>query len=368
MDVEVSQDRLAKALNIVSRVAANTKAMLPVLNNILIRAEGNKLALTATNLELATVDNVGAKVKKSGTITVPAKLLAEFVANLPKSVDVKLTAADNKLTVKAGKYKSVMNGIVADDFPELPQISDDKAVVFKVGVDDFKSAVGEVVVASSNDATRPALTGVYFNTFKKDLYMASTDGYRLAEKKFIDRIISEVNAIVPTTSLQEVLRSLTDGAEEMELLFDDTQVRFRFGETEVTSKLIDGSFPDYRQLIPKETEIVTELDKDELVRMTKMAALFARESGGSVVCETKVEEKRFSMSAVASELGENDSYVEAEVSKDGKVVLNSRFLMDAIGAIGGDRVSFGFSGKLSPVVVRNVKNDDYTHIIMPLKS
>jgi DNA polymerase-3 subunit beta len=200
------------------------------------------------------------------------------------------------------------------------------------------------------------------------LFIAATDGYRLAERKFIDKVVSEVFTIVPTTSLQEVLRSITDDVEEIEILFDDTQVRFRLGEIEITSKIIDGNFPDYRQLIPKSTEINVALNKAEFVRMTKMAALFARDSGGSVVCESKKIDKQFLMSAVASELGENTSYIEADVSDDGKVVLNSRFLMDALGAISEDDLSFGFSGKLSPVVIRNAKNKDYTHIVMPLKS
>jgi len=368
MEAEVSQERLTKALNIVSRVAASTRAALPVLSNILIRAEDKKLTLTATNLELATVHSLGAKIYKEDTITVPAKLLAEFVSNLPRGVDVGMAAKDNKLTIKAGQYKSMMNGIVADDFPELPKIDEKKAVTFRLGVEDFKAAIQEVVVASSNDTTRPALTGVYFNTHKGALYIAATDGYRLAERKFIEKVVSEVFTIVPTTSLQEVLRSITDDVEEIEILFDDAQVRFRLGEIEITSKIIDGNFPDYRQLIPKKTDVVVELGKEELVRMTKAAALFARDSGGSVVCETKKTNKRFSISAVASELGENTSYLETEVSEDGKVVLNSRFLMDALNAIGEEVLSFGFSGKLSPVVIRNTKNKDYTHIIMPLKS
>lgn len=368
MEIEVIQERLSKALNIVSRVAANNKATLPVLSNILIRAEDGKIALTATNLELATVDYLNAKVIKEGTITIPAKLLAEFVSNLPKGVDVKMTVKENKMTIKADKYRSVMNGIVADDFPELPQIDDKKAVKFKVGVDEFKNTINEVVVASSNDVTRPALTGVYFNTFEKQLFAATTDGYRLAEKRFIDKVASDVFAIVPTTSLQEVLRSISDEVDEVEILFDESQVRFRFGEIEITSKLIEGTFPDYRQLIPKKSDIKVELNKSEFVRMTKVAALFARESGGSVACEAKKEEGKFIVSAVASELGENDSYIESEISDDGKVVLNSRFLMDALNVVDEDKLSFAFSGKLAPVVIKNAKNSDYTHIIMPLKS
>lgn len=367
MEVEAMQDRLAKALSAVSRVAASTKAGLPILSNVLLRAEDNQLTLTATNMELATVEYVNAKIIKSGTITVPAKLLAEFVSNLPKE-DVKLKVTGDKITVSSGKYKSTINGILADDFPELPKIDEEKAVIFKINVDIFKEALNEVIIASSNDTTRPALTGVYFNTFEGALYIAATDGYRLADKKFVEDVKSEVKAIVPTTTLQEVLRLISDSVEEVEVLISDSQINFRLGEIEVTSKLIDASFPDYRQLIPSESIMDIELPKDELMRMTKVAALFARQSGGSILCSAEADAQQFSVSAVASELGENSSAIDANIKEDGKVALNSRYLLDALNATVEDKVVFSFAGKLAPVVIRNLKTKDYTHIIMPLKS
>ena len=367
MEVEVLQERLSKALSVVSRVAASTKAGLPILSNVLLRAEGKQLTLTATNLELATVEYVNAKIVKDGTITVPARLLADFISNLPKDT-IKMKVDGEKLTISSGKYKSTINGILADDFPELPTIDEEKAVAFKIPADIFKEAVNQVIIASSNDTTRPALTGVYFNTFEGALYIAATDGYRLADKKFVDDVKSEIKAIVPTPALREVLSSLSDSIEDVEVAIVDSQIRFRLGEIEITSKLIDASFPDYRQLIPKDSKAKIKLNKAELIRMTKVAALFARESGGSVVCEAKKEEGSFCVSAVASELGENSAAMEAEVAEDGKVTLNSRYLLDALNAFVEDEVEYSFSGKLSPIVLRNIKNSDYTHIIMPLKS
>ena len=156
MEIKVLQDRLAKALNAVSRVAASTKAGLPILSNVLLRAEDNQLTLTATNMEMAMVQYVNAKASKNGTITVPAKLLAEFVANLPRE-EVLIKTKDEKLTISAGKYKSIINGILADDFPELPKIDEKEAVTFKINVDIFKEAVNEVIIAASNDTTLAVL-------------------------------------------------------------------------------------------------------------------------------------------------------------------------------------------------------------------
>ncbi|MBQ7802647.1 DNA polymerase III subunit beta [Candidatus Saccharibacteria bacterium] len=368
MEIEVDSGKLSKALNTVSRIATGSRTALPILNNVLIRADGGKVSLTTVNLDMSIVDYLPVSKSKDGVITVPAKLLAEFVSNLPKGETVKISLEGTKLNVEAKGYKSTLNGVLADDFPELPDLDEKKAVKFKMGVDEFKVGVNQVTVASSNDMTRPALTGVYFNTFENSLYIAATDGYRLSERKFIEKVESEVKVIVPTASLSEVMRSINEEAEEIELLFDENQVRFRFGEVEITSKLIDGSFPDYRQLIPKETEAEVVVPKSELVRVTKLAALFAREVGGSVVLEAKTGTGTFSVASVANEFGENSSEIETEITKDERVTLNSKFLIDALNALEEEKVKLGFSGKLSPVIVRNEKSLNYTHIIMPLKS
>lgn len=368
MEIKVAQEKLSKALNGVSRVAAGARATLPILNNVLIRVDDNKVSLTTTNLDMAVVSYLPVASSKNGVVTVPARLIAEFVSNLPRGAEVEITAEGAKVEVKAGSCHSTINGALADDFPELPELEADKTVSFRMGAEDFKAGLGQVMMAASSDTTRPALTGIYFNTYERDLYVAATDGYRLAERKLAEKVEAEVAAIVPAGSIQEVLRSLDETEEEIEILFDETQVRFRLGMCEVTSKLVDGSFPDYRQLIPKNTEIMVELGKSELVRVTKLAALFAKEVGGSIVCSTNVEKKVFAIAAVANELGENSSEISTEVDVDGKVTLNSRFLLDAINALNGDKVKFGFSNKLDPVVVRAEGVDNYVHIVMPLKS
>lgn len=368
MEIQITQEKLAKALSNVSRVAAGARATLPILNNVLIRVDDNKVSLTTTNLDMAVMTLLSVNSSKNGVVTAPARLMAEFVSNLPRGEMVTITADETKVEVKAGSCRSTINGALADDFPELPELETDKVVSFTMKTEGFKAGLSQVMMAASNDMTRPALTGVYFNTFEGALYVAATDGYRLAERKLVDKVEAEVAAIVPAGSLQEVMRSLDETEEEIEILFDDTQVKFRLGSVEVTSKLVDGSFPDYRQLIPKESEINVELGKSELVRVTKLAALFAREVGGSVVCSTSVENGSFAIAAVANELGENSSEIKTEVDADGKVTLNSRFLLDALNAISEDKVRIGFANKLDPVVLRGDGNREYVHIVMPLKS
>lgn len=366
MKIKVTQDKLSKALNNVSRIAIG-KVTLPILNNVLIRVDNKKVSLITTNLDMAVIDYLPVSSSEDGAVTVPAKLLAEFVSNLPKNEVVEISSNDTKVTISSGKYSSIINGAVADDFPELPEIEDSDAVVYKIGVDDFKHSVGQVIVASSNDLTRPALTGIYFNTSDKTLAIAATDGYRLAEKKLINNVESEVKAIVPASSMQEVLRSIGDDIEEVEISFNKDLVRFRLGEVEVISKLIDASFPDYQKLIPKDNNIKITLPKDELTRVTKLAALFARSVGGSIMCET-ISPDTFSVKSIANEFGENDSHINTSVSTDGKVNLNSRFLLDALNALEEKDIEFSFSDHVAPIVLTNKKSDKYTHIIMPLNS
>ena len=366
MKIKVTQEKLSKALNAISRIAIG-KATLPILNNVLIRVSNKKVSLITTNLDMAVEDYLPVSESEDGVITVPAKLLAEFVSNLPKGENIEISSKDTKVTIKSGKYSSTINGTVADDFPEIPEIDEKKSVVYKIGVDEFKNSVNQVIIASSNDLTRPALTGVFFNTYDKTLAIAATDGYRLAEKKIIEKVESEVKAIVPSSSLQEVLRSISDEVDEIEISFNEDLVRFRLGDIEIVSKLIDESFPEYQKLIPKNNNISVALDREELVRVTKLAALFARSVGGSIVCEA-ITPDIFSVKSIANEYGENDSRIETSVDKPGKINLNSRFLLDALNALEEPEIEFEFSDRVAPVVLRNKKSDKYTHIVMPLNS
>lgn len=366
MKIIVTQEKLNKALNNVSRIAIS-KSTLPILSNVLIRVDNKKVSLITTNLDMAVKDFLPVSKSEDGVITIPAKLLSEFISNLPRGENIEITTKDTKVTIKSGKYSSTINGVPADEFPELPEIDEKSAVIYKIGVDEFKTSLGQVIVASSNDLTRPALTGVFFNTNNNSLRVAATDGYRLAEKELIKKVESEVKAIVPASSLQEVLHSINDDVEEVEISFNDDLVRFRLGEVEIISKLIDASFPDYQKLIPKNNDVEVTLNREELIRVTKLAALFARSVGGSIICEA-IPSDTFSVKSIANEFGENDSKIETSIDKPGRVNLNSRFLLDALNALEEPEIIFKFSDRVAPIVLTNKKNKNYTHIVMPLNS
>lgn len=366
MELIVTQENLTHALSAVGRVA-NTKTQLPILSNILLRTDGSRLLVAATNLEIAITQYIGAKITKPGAITIPARLMSEFISSLPKE-SVELKVVNDNLHIKSGTYNSIINGYVADEFPELPTINESASIQYSIKVEDFKKAVSQTIITSSSDSTRPVLTGVYWHSFENQLYLAATDGYRLSERRLVETK-SELKVIIPTQTLQEVMRNITDDSSEIDILFDDTQVRFRINDAEIISRLIDGNFPDYRQLVPESSETTVTLNKSDFVRITKIAGLFARESGGSVTLTADKMKRTLSIHSIASQMGENTSEATADVTNDGQITLNSRYLSEALSVIDGEKVEFSFSGKIAPCILKSTDpNTNYYHIIMPLKS
>ena len=366
MELTVTQENFARALSAVGRVASS-KTQLPILSNILLRTDGNRLLVAATNLEIATTQYIGAKIAKPGAITVPARLISEFVSSLPKD-SIELKVVGENIHITSGKYHSIINGVIADDFPELPTINEENSVTYAINTEEFKQAVSQTIITASSDSTRPVLTGVYWHSHEGFIYLAATDGYRLSERRLVETK-SEVAAIIPTQTLQEVLRTIVEDVDTIDILFDESQVRFRINDAEVISRLVDGNFPDYRQLIPVNSDITATMNKTEFTRVTKIAGLFARESGGSVTVTVDEDAKTVSLHSIASELGENTSELDADVTGSGQVTLNSRYLTEALGVLDADTITFSFSGKLSPIILKSIAKDtNYYHVIMPLKS
>jgi DNA polymerase-3 subunit beta len=362
MKLQVTQENLNRALGSVARVA-NSRGTLPILANVLIRTDNNRLSLSATNLDIAITHYIGAKVADGGSITVPARLMQDFVNSLPNGV-IELDLQETKLHVTTDQYKSVVNGIVADDFPVMPAIGSGKK--WKLPADSFKKALQQVVFAASNDETRPVLTGVLLQTFEGELRMAATDSYRLAEKR-LGANKEDVNLLIPASSMQDLLRVLGDADGDVSVTHDDQQILFQVGDIELVTRLVEGKYPDYKKLIPEKFATQATLKRADLVNVTKVSSLFARESAGSVTIELD-ESGKLSIRSVASQLGENTASAEAKVTGSGSITLNSRYLLDALGVLHGDQVTFGFNGKLEPTRLLDPAAPDYQHIIMPLKS
>jgi DNA polymerase III subunit beta len=362
MKLQVTQENFAKALNDVARVAASSRNQLPILNNVLLRTVENRLTVSATNLEIAITERIGSKVQTEGAITIPARLIQEYVSSLPSGV-LDLELEDHKLHISTDQYKSTINGVLADEFPVLPEITSD--IRFSIPTKDLKKGLQQVVFAASGDETRPVLTGVYLHTHEGYLYAVATDSYRLAEKKLI-KTAQNISLLIPASSLQDLLRILPDGVEMVEVFADNQQALFAAGDIELVTRLIDATYPDYRKLIPKAFTTSAELARDEFISITKVSSLFARESAGSITIH--VADNKISITSIASQLGENTSSADATATGEGDVTLNSRFLLDALGAFNTKESSINFNGKLEPCVITSSEATDYVHVVMPLKS
>lgn len=365
MKIQITQNNLYKALTLLSRVAS-TKSPLPILSNILLNVKKGVLEISATNLEVAITHTARGKIEKEGQVTVPARLFTDFISQLPKNETVELTFEKNKLFIKSGSYSSHIQGTIADDYPALPTLSTKDTII--VNTKTLQQTLTRTMLAASHDDSRPVLGGVLFHTIDKQLFIAATDGYRLAES--IVGVEADIkNSIVPVSTLQDVLKILQDTSEEsVKLQFEDGQFGLSCDDTTLVSRLIEGQYPEYKQLIPDSSEISATISREDLLTAAKLAGLFARESGGSITLKTSESDNNLVVSSVASQVGDNTSSISGEVSGEGSVVLNVRYLTDALNCFETDEVNFRFSGSISPCVLSSKQQPGYQHIVMPLKS
>lgn len=363
MDLQVTQENLNKALSNVARVATG-RSTLPILKNILIQTDNNRLRISATNLDIAITQHIGTKIKTEGTLTVPARLFQDFISNLPKTT-IHLKQEDHKLHITADNYKSTINGTLADEYPVMPAIQEGKNI--SIPVVDLKKALQQVIFAASSDEARPVLTAVYLHTIKKTLYIAATDSYRLAEKQ-LSKLSEDVSLLIPASALQELLRIIGDSTENVDINYNDQQVRFLVDDIELIARLIDGAYPDYKKLIPEAFSTSARVAKDQLITITKISGLFSRENAGSITVTASESDGLLSVKSIASQVGENEASASGSVTGDGNITLNSRYLLDGLQALDGSEVDFCFNGKLEPIIIKSPDSSDYLHVIMPLKS
>lgn len=363
MKLQVTQENLSRALGSVAKVA-NSRGTLPILSNVLVKTVGTRVSIAATNLDIAITHYIGSKVSEEGAITVPGRLMQDFVSSLPSGV-IDLRLDENKLHIETEQYQSTINGISAEDYPVMPAITSGKQ--WKVGTKILKAGLQQVIIAASNDEARPVLTAVFVHAHEGQLYLVATDSYRLAEKRLMPTK-EEISLLIPASALQDLLRILGDDDEQVTVTHDEQQVLFKVGDIELVTRLIDGNYPDYRKLIPGGFATSATLKRVDLNNITKVSSLFARESAGSVTINLDEPKQAVSIRSVASQLGENTASANAEVNGDGTITLNSRYILDALHALGGEQASIGFNSKLEACVLRDPKAEDYLHIIMPLKS
>jgi DNA polymerase-3 subunit beta len=366
MKVSVLKENLAKALSVCGRVVS-TRGSLEILSHVMLEAEAGRLRVSATNLEVGINYWIGGKIEQPGTITVPARLFADVVSSL--SADkIELEVEEMNLHVIAGNDKLTIKGISADEFPLIPTIKDKTS--FSIKSDILKDSLNLVNFAAALDEARPVLSGVYLLAEEAKLTLAATDSYRLAEKTVIlDKVATEkIEVVVPARTMMELSRIISDLNEEVKVSINDNQVLFAATDIEFTSRLIEGQFPNYKQIIPEDNDTKAVVSSGEFLNVLKVATLFARENANSVSLKVLAKGK-IEVNATSAQLGDSNSTVTAEVTgKDAEIAFNGRYLLDVLNNLKEEKISFENSGKLSAGVIRPVKDKTYTYIIMPLRS
>ena len=373
MKLSCLQENISRGLAIVGRAVA-ARTTLPITNNVLLATDKSRLKLVATNLEMAISFWIGAKVEEEGAITVPARLLTEFVNSLPNDkIDMELSPKGKTLSVKCARFEARISGVDAKDFPPIPVVGE--GVTTKVAVDALRLGIGQVVFAAATEESRPVLTGVDTRFEDGLLTLAAADGFRLAVHKMplLTPVKDKAEVIIPARTMAELNRLITDGEETVEITVNPnkSQVLFRLKDLELVSQLIQGTFPQHSQLIPQSYKTKAVVDVAEFLRATKTASIFARDGSGSVRVVVgpagDAGPAKVTISARSEELGDNTGDIDATVEgAEAKIAFNGKYLTDVLGVVKEPRVALETTGPSSPGVIKPVGSDNYVHVVMPM--
>jgi len=373
MKLSCLQENLNRGLGVVGRAVA-TRTTLPITNNVLLATDQSRLKLVATNLEMAISCWIGAKVEEEGAITVPARLLTEFISSLPNDkVDINLSPRTKTLGLKCARFEARISGVDAKDFPPIPTV--EEGIVTKVEVEAFRQGISQIAFAAASEESRPVLTGVDAQLDGDLLTLAAADGFRLAVYKLplTAPVSQKTEVIIPARALAELNRLMTDEEEAVEILVNPnkSQVLFRLKNIELVSQLVQGTFPQYTQLIPQSCNTKIIVDVAEFLRATKTASIFARDGSGIVRLVVtpggELTPGKVTISARSEEMGDDVGEIDAIVEGgEAKVAFNGKYLTDVLGVLRETQVALETTNPSSPGVIRPVGVDNYIHVVMPM--
>jgi len=373
MKLSCLQENLNRGLGIVGKAVA-TRTTLPITNNVLIATDQSRLKLVATNLEMAISCWIGAKVEEEGAITVPARLLIEFINSLPsEKVDISLSPKTKTLELKCARFEARISGVDAKDFPPIPKV--DEGITTEVEVEALRQGITQVVFAAATEESRPVLTGVDTEFDGDLLTLAAADGFRLAVYKLpiATPVSQKAEVIIPARTLAELNRLIAEQEEAVKITVNPnkSQVLFRLKDIELVSQLVQGTFPQYAQLIPQSYSTRVVVNVAEFLRATKTAAIFARDGSGIVrlVLAPGVELTRgkVTISARSEEIGDDVGEIDATVEgEEAKIAFNGKYLTDVLSVLNEAQVALETTNPSSPGVIRPVGVDNYLHVIMPM--
>jgi DNA polymerase-3 subunit beta len=364
------QDNLSKGLGLVSRAVA-TRSTLPQTSHVLIASDGGRLKLAATNLEIAVTCWLGAQIEEEGAITVPARLLTDVVNSLPSErMEMTVAPRAKQLHIVCGRNEGTIAGMDAADFPPIPTVAQGLSVPLDPLA--LRTAIAQVAFAAASDDTRPVLTGMHALLENGQLTLASADGFRLAVHQLAldQETPDKVEVIIPARAMRELERLAADESQPIEMTFNAnrSQVLFRLQDAEMVAQLIQGTFPNYSQLIPQSYTCRALVERAEFLREARIAAIFARDASGIIRLQIQPGEDvapgKMIISARAEEIGDHRGEIDAIVEGEpAKIAFNSRYLQDVLQILDCGQVALEATSPSSPGVLRPVGLENYVHVV-----
>ena len=374
MRITCQQEDLHRGLSAVSR-AIPARSTLPITTHILLEAQGDQITLSATDAEtIAITYKIEAQVEEPGSITMPSRLLSDFIATLPhEPIEMTLAERSRQVSLSCARNNASIGGMDPDDFPPIPPVDASDAI--EIDAARLRTALDQTVFAAATDDSRPVLTGVQFVADEQGIRLAAADGFRVSIHRLeLAEPVSSLTAIVPARALGELSRLLADardGSVTMTFNAAKTQVQFDLGHAKLIAQLIQGTFPDTEKLIPPETNTRTEVSVGEFMRETRIASIFARDGSGIVRLVASPGDGgapgRLTISARAEDMGDNEGEIDAIVDgEESRIAFNARYLTDVLSELGSDRVQIETISEKLPGVIRPVGDDRFVHVVMPM--
>ncbi len=374
MKTKINQNKLKEGINVVERISIKSSS-LPVLKNILIKVQKNYINLIATDLEIGIKWWSLTKTEKEGEVIIPSGIFSSFIGFLPDK-QITLSSSKNNLSVDCGDFKTQIKGFNSEDFPIIPDVSEKVSVLIDNNL--FCKSLSQVVDIPSFSTNRPEISGIFFSVKKDKMKMVATDSYRLGEKIINLEKTSkqDFSFILPQKTAKEIINIFNEKEGEIKIVFGVNQVLFeiempgkiKHPQIQLISRVIDGEYPNYEEIIPQKSEIKTIINRSEFINQIKAASVF-----GGKVNEIKIkintEKKGIDLLSESVETGEFKSFLPAEVKgKKAEISFNHRFLTEGLVNIKSSQVSFEMSNSSSPGVLRPINDASFLYIVMPIKS
>ncbi|HDK27495.1 MAG TPA: DNA polymerase III subunit beta [Candidatus Atribacteria bacterium] len=382
MKLICTQNNFKKAIFNTERVIGKQNT-LPILKNIMLKTEKGQLKFSATNLEIGIIAKIGAKIERKGEITIPARLLSDFVNNLPSEEKVLLETKNQTLIITSGNYNARINGLDAADFPIIPKLK--SSYLVSLTAQKFKEAISKILFCVAINENRPEFSGVNVDFLEDKIILAATDSFRLAEinLKFSDNeigdnyrdfITKKNTAIVPYNTFSEIARAINTETKKVDIAVEENQIFFEIDGVQVVSRLINGKYPDYKQIVPQKFSTRAVLAREDFLRAVKISNVFADSKSGEINLKIDSKKSGLIIQAQSHESGENKAKLKADiVGPSQEIVLNSRYIIDGASVISSFNIAILVNNESSPVGIKSINNksgeilEDYIYIVMPIK-